>query len=212
MKKIIIVGSGGFAKHVAFLIDEINRKNYEWDFLGYVDKNSEIGTFNGKYRVFQHDDWIKNVDFELYAVVGIGDPRIVKNIVKNISVNPNIKFPNLIHPNVIGDWDRISIKQGNIICAGNLFSTDTEIGSFNIFNRGCTIGHDAIFGDYNIINPGSNISGGIRMEGETMVGTGAQVLQYLTIVPEVVIGAGALVVNNINEKGVYIGVPARKIK
>lgn len=211
MKKIVVIGSGGFAKEVAFLIEDINKKNKEWEFLGFIDQNSEIGSFNGKYQVYQHDKWLEEVDFELYVVFGIGTPNVVKKIVLALSENSSIKFPNLIHPNVVGDWERIQLGQGNIVCAGNIFTTDIEIGSFNVFNLDCTIGHDTIIGDYNVINPSVNISGGVQIKGESLIGTGAQILQYLSIVPEVIVGAGALVVKNIDEKGVYVGAPAKKL-
>ena len=56
MKKIVIIGSGGFAKEVAFLIEDINKQKQEWNFLGYIDQSAEIGSYNGKYKVYKHDD------------------------------------------------------------------------------------------------------------------------------------------------------------
>ena len=35
MRGIIIVGAGGFAREVAWLIEEINLKNQEWNLIGF---------------------------------------------------------------------------------------------------------------------------------------------------------------------------------
>ncbi len=212
MKKIVIIGSGGFAKEVAFLIEDINKQKKEWDFLGYIDKNEEIGTSRGKYKVFQHDEWLENIREEIYVVISIGDPSLIKKISEALQKNKNIKFPNLIHPNVIGDWDRINMGEGNIICTGTIFTTEITIGSFNIINLDCTVGHDTIIGDYNVFNPSVNISGDIIFGSESLVGTGAQIIDDKKIVSNVIIGAGSVVVKNIEESGVYVGIPAKKIK
>lgn len=210
MKDIVVVGSGGFAKEVAFLIDEINNVKKKWNFLGFIDEN--VGEYNGKYQIFQNDQWLINTTKEINLVVGIGNSTLIQRISEKFSINSHIKYPNLIHPNVIGDWDRIELGSGNIICAGNIFTTDIKIGSFNIINLDCTIGHDSIIGNYNVINPSVNISGGCKISSCNLIGTGSQILQYLEIKPDqVIIGAGSIVTKDIKENGIYLGVPAKKV-
>ncbi|TFH36141.1 MAG: transferase, partial [Bacteroidia bacterium] len=105
MKEIVIVGSGGFAREVGFLIEEINRVSPEWDILGYIDENQ--GEYNGKYKIINNDDWLEQLGHELYVVFGIGNPNLVKKLLSRFSNNENLKYPNLIHPGVIADWERI---------------------------------------------------------------------------------------------------------
>ena len=210
MKDIVIIGSGGFAKEVAFLIEEINKTKNQWNILGFID--NEIGKYNGKYKIIQNDKWLENTNDEVNVAFGIGDSNLLKELSDKFQLNSNLNFPNIKHPNAIGDWNRIKLGKGNIITAGNIFTTDIKIGSFNIFNLSCTIGHDTIIGDYNIFNPTVNISGGINIDNKIMVGTGTQILQYLSIASNTIIGAGTVVTKNITESGVYVGSPARKIK
>ena len=212
MKKILIIGSGGLAKEVAFLLEDINKKQKEWGILGYIDQNAEMGRHNGKYKVYQKDEWLDTVDFELYVVFGIGTPELIRKIHQRLGQNPNIKFPNIIHPNVVGDWERIKMGEGNIITAGNIFTTDVEFGSFNIFNLDCTIGHDTVIGNYNVFNPSVNLSGGIEIEDECLIGTGTQILQYKKIISQTIVGAGAVVTKDLTEPGVYVGSPAKKLE
>ena len=153
-----------------------------------------------------------NIDKPVSAAIGVGDPKIICKLAEKFSKNENISLPNLIHPNVIGDWENIELGIGNIICAGNIFTTDIKIGSFNVFNLSCTIGHDCIIGNCNVFNPIVNISGGINLGNSVLVGTGAQILQYLKITDNVIIGSGAVVTKDLEEEGAYVGIPCRKVR
>ncbi|MBJ05266.1 MAG: transferase [Flavobacteriales bacterium] len=210
MKNIVIIGSGGFAKEVAFLIDEINKVNKIWNILGYID--SDIGKYNGKYSVFQNDEWLITTKKPINVAFGIGSPILLKNLSDKFIKNKNLCFPNIIHHNVIADWEKIDIGRGNIICSSNIFTTDIKIGSFNVFNLNTTLGHDSCIGNYNIINPSVNLSGGVDIGHFNLIGTSATILQYVKINNEIIIGANSLVNKNIVEKGVYVGAPCKKIK
>lgn len=133
---------------------------------------------------------------------------MIEKLVLKFIKNNNIDFPNLLHPSVIGDFKNIKFGKGNIICARNIFTTDIIVDSFNVFNLNSTIGHNALFGDYNVINPSVNISGGVVIENKILSGTGAQVLQYKRIVSKTIVGVGAVVTKDIEQCGVYVGVPA----
>ncbi|MDZ5001311.1 hypothetical protein GNF79_20095, partial [Clostridium perfringens] len=37
IKNIVIVGAGGFGREVAWLIEEINKKELQWNILGFID-------------------------------------------------------------------------------------------------------------------------------------------------------------------------------
>ncbi len=208
MKNIVIIGSGGFAKEVAFLIDEINRDKPTWNILGFIDNN--VSETNGKYKILQNDEYLFNTTNELNVVFGIGNPALLEKLYLKFSKNKKLKFPNLIHPNVSGDWERINLGEGNIICASNTFTTDIVIGNCNIINLDCTIGHDTAIGNFNVLNPSVNVSGGVKIGNKNLLGTSSTILQYLKINNNITIGAGALLTKNAEEEGIYIGSPAKK--
>jgi sugar O-acyltransferase (sialic acid O-acetyltransferase NeuD family) len=211
-KKILILGSGGFAKEVAFLIKEINGKLDEWQIEGFVDVKEKVGEKIGGYNVIMTDEDLCEIDEQVYVATGIGNPKVIKNIITKIRTNKNIVFPNLIHPNVVASWDSISLGEGNIITAGVVLTVEITIGSFNIFNLNTTIGHNCIIGDYNVINPGVNVSGAVKIGNCNLIGTGVQILQSKEIKDNIIIGAGSVITKNIIEEGTYIGIPTRKLK
>ena len=210
MKKIVVAGSGGCAKEVAYLIDDINRVSKEWDMLGYIDNNT--GARIGKYNVIGDDSWLGQSEEELYVVIGIGDTAIIRKLKEKYERNSKLKFPTLIHPTVSVDIEGIEMGRGNIIFAGTLLTTNIKIGSFNLINLACTISHDSVLGDCNVISPSVNILGGVHIADEVFIGAGTQLLQTISITGKTTIGAGAVVTKDITEAGVYTGVPARKIK
>jgi len=215
MNDIVIIGSGGFAKEVVFLVKDINKilpNEEKYTILGYVDTKDKIGSQNGEYAVIMDDEDLASYGKPINVASGIGSPKLSNLIFSKITQNKNLLFPNLVHPSSIGDWKRIKMGQGNIICANSVFTTDIEIKDFNIFNLSCTVGHDVKIGSYNIFNPTVNVSGGVEIDDRNLIGTGAQILQYLSIGSGVSIGAGAVVVKHANDEGVYVGIPAKTLK
>jgi sugar O-acyltransferase (sialic acid O-acetyltransferase NeuD family) len=208
MKDIVILGAGGLAREVAFLIEEINKEKSSYNLLGFVVNDSTLqGAIIGKYKVVGDEDWLANQNIN--AALGIGDPKINSKIISKFADKKDIFFPNLIHPKTVWDIDRIKLGKGNVICAGNIFTTDIEIGSFNIFNLNSTYGHDIKICDCSVFNPGLNISGGVSIGSRCLIGTGATILQYIEIGSDVLVGAGSVVNKNVTEGGAVAGMPAR---
>jgi sugar O-acyltransferase (sialic acid O-acetyltransferase NeuD family) len=178
--------------------------------MGFVEtEKRHVGIKLGKYSVICTDDELSEMNVS--AAIGIGNPLIVRKIAEHFKECPNISFPNLVHPDTVWDKDRIIMGEGNIICAGNIFTTDIRIGSFNFFNLNCTYGHDIEIHNYCVFNPGINLSGGVSIGNRCLIGTGATILQYLNIADSVTIGAGAVVTKGVEEGITVVGIPAKPI-
>jgi sugar O-acyltransferase (sialic acid O-acetyltransferase NeuD family) len=212
LKDLIIYGAGGLAREVACLVRDINQSAGETVFrlLGFlVDDPGQHGRQMGDLEVLGDVSWLQQRGEPVGCVIGIGDPRHLARISRRLRGIPGVGFPNIVHPGTIWDRDRIVIGEGNIVTAGNIFTTDISIGSFNIFNLSCTYGHDVTVGDGCVFNPGCNVSGRVTLEGESLVGTGAKILQGLRIGHGATVGAGAVVTKNVEPGTVVVGVPAR---
>ena len=107
---------------------------------------------------------------------------------------------------------RVTVGEGVIICAGTIITVDVTIGNHEIINLDCTLGHDDIIHDYVTMYPSVNVSGCCEIGSGVELGTGMQILQGLTVADNVIVGASACVVKDINEAGVYVGAPAKRIK
>ena len=209
MKDIVIIGAGGFGREVAWLIEDINKKNMEWNILGFVDDNKTIqGTEVNGYRVVGDIDWLK--EQELFVVNAIGDPIIKKKVMDRLDGSKN-QYPVLIHPSVIYS-ESVNFGEGSIVCAGNIITVNIEIGKHVIINLDCTIGHDANIGDYSTILPSVNVSGFVKTEECVSIGTGSAIIQGVSIGKNTVVGAGAIVVKDLPANCTAVGSPAKPIK
>ena len=212
MKDLVIVGHGGLAKEVTFLVEEINRAASEWNLLGYVGSQREsIGHKQGKYVVRGDDEWLVGYGQPLAVVLAIGNPRLLGVLRERYRANRMLAFPSLIHPRTTGDWANIRMGEGNVVLNAAAFTTDIEVGSFNIFNPGCTVAHDCALGDYNFLGPGVRLAGAAGLGNRVLLGVGAVVRPAVKICDDVLVGAGAVVVESITEPGTYAGVPARRL-
>lgn len=210
MKDLYIIGAGGFGREVAWLVERINDVTPTWNIKGFIDDNEKLhGTKEGKYIVLGGCDYLQEVE-SAYAVCAVGSAKVRKIIVEKLK-NSSIKFATVIDPSVLIS-DSVEIGEGTIICAGTIITVDIKIGNHVIINLDCTLGHDDVIEDYVTIYPSVNVSGNVTIGECTELGTGMQVIQGKKIAAETVIGAGAVVVKDIEEKGTWVGSPAKKIK
>jgi len=207
MKDLIIIGAGGFAREVAWLVEEINLVSPTWNLLGFYDEKGHLDKELNHYRLFGSDDIDKNKNS--YCVIAIGDSEARKNVAERYA--KEFKFATLIHPDISISNTNI-IGQGTIICKGTILTVNINIGEHVIINLDCTIGHDSVINDFVTILPSVNISGGVKLGECSNIGTGTQIIQYISIGEHTIIGAGSVVVKNILDNVVAVGIPAKEIK
>ena len=205
MKKLVIVGNGGFAREVEWLVERINTVSPTWDLLGYIDDNQD------NPKTIGDDDYIVAFQDELFVAIAIGTSGIREKIYNNFKRNPNLRFPNLIDPSVMIS-DRVGFGEGNIICAGTIITVNIRIGNCNIINLDCTVGHDAIIEDFVTVNPSVNISGNVHLSSGSNIGTGTQIIQGISVGTNSVVGAGAVVNRDLPANCTAVGIPAKVIK
>jgi len=212
MKDIAIFGVGGFGREVLTLIEDINKTKPTYRIVGFFDDGHEKGEMVNGYPVLGKTQELNQWPTELSVAISIGNPEIKKRVIDKIS-NPNVNYPTLIHPNVIiGDSDYVKIGKGCIICAGNMITTNIEIGNFVILNLGCTVGHDTIIKDFAAFMPSCNISGEVLIEEGVYCGTGVKIINQTSIGEYATIGAGAVVTKPIPGHCTAVGVPAKVVK
>lgn len=212
MKKLVIVGAGGFGREIAWQIQKNKFVKYNYDILGFVDDcENKVNTYVNGYKVIGNLDWLLQYEDFISVVVCIANVNIRKKIIQSLKENPKIDFPVIICDNV-SIADSVFIGEGTIICEYSLISTNTNIGKHCIIDYHCSIGHDVVIKDLVTIYPGSNIAGNILIDKFVEIGSGVQIIQGKNICSKVVIGAGSVVIKNICNDGTYVGVPAKRIE
>ena len=104
------------------------------------------------------------------------------------------------------------LGEGSIICPGAQITVDVVIGKGVFVNLNCTIGHDTRLENFVTLNPGVHVSGNCLLGESATIGTGAVIREGVKVAKGATVGMGAVVVKDIDEPGVYVGNPARRIK
>jgi sugar O-acyltransferase (sialic acid O-acetyltransferase NeuD family) len=211
MKDIVIFGTGGFAREVHQVIEDINQEKNMWNFLGWLDGNAELhGQQVHGLPVLGELDWLDDRP-DVAVVVAVGNTAVKRRLVRRAEAVGHRRFATLVHPLA---WlgNRVAVGDGTVICAGTLVTTDIQIGNHVILNLDCTVGHDAIIDDFVTVAPSVNISGSVHIEEGVDMGTGSVVIQGRRIGHWSIIGAGAVVVRDIPANVTAVGAPAKPIK
>jgi sugar O-acyltransferase (sialic acid O-acetyltransferase NeuD family) len=211
MKKIAIFGAGGFGREVKTIIDEINKNNKVYDFIGYFDDGKDKGVLVNNFPILGGLNELNNLEEDLCIVICVADPKIKKNIVNKIN-NTKISFPSIIHPKSSISNDYVNIAKGCIVCEGTIITCNIDIEDFVILNLFCTVGHDTKIGAFSSFMPSVNISGEVNIEECVYVGTGAKIINLLEIGKNTIVGAGAVVSKSLPQNCTAVGIPAKPIK
>ncbi|WP_411169815.1 acetyltransferase [Clostridium sp. MB05] len=210
MIDVIIFGCGDLAKQVYYYL------NNDEEF------NVACFTVNEKYikdKCLLGKDIIPFEDIEskfpvnkykFITAIGYSNMRI-RNKIYNDILAKGYDFINYIHESAIINKP-IQLGKNNLILSNVVIEPNVKIGNNNIVYSNTVIGHDSILGENNIISIGNNIAGFTKIKKGCFIGIGSTIINNLTIEDESLIGAGSLIIKNTERLGVYIGVPAKKIK
>lgn len=197
--KLALFGHGGHAIEAAWQIQTSLKEKITF-FVDddYYNSNYEdvlpISSFNPK-------KWT--------MMIAIADPQIRCKIEQKLP--KETKYFTFIHPKAQIGYNTI-IDKGSFIGTNSILTCNIRIGKHTILNRGNHIGHDCIIGDYFSAMPGSIISGNVTIGYKVYLGTNSSIKEQIKITNNVTVGMGSVVVKDITQPGVYVGMPANKIK
>lgn len=104
----------------------------------------------------------------------------------------------------------LSIGDNCLIGPSNI-APYVEIGNNVVIASGCVVGHHTVIGDHCYVAPGAVISGSVVVEPYCFIGAGAVVRDRIIVRRASVVGAGAVILEDTEEKGVYLARPAQRL-
>jgi sugar O-acyltransferase (sialic acid O-acetyltransferase NeuD family) len=210
-KHILLYGGTGQAKVVKPIVEYYGSKVIAvFDDTGNLDAPFKDVDLFCSYESLL--DWKEHVDIQQVGYsITIGNPHGEVRLEMHEKLYDLGFVPTtLIHPNAI-IADNCEIGIGSQIMAGAIIMPEAKIGKQSIINTNASIDHECRIGDGCEVAPGATLCGCVSMKRNSWVCAGATVLPHKTIGANSIVGAGAVVIDDIPDNQVVVGVPAKPI-
>jgi sugar O-acyltransferase (sialic acid O-acetyltransferase NeuD family) len=206
-KEIVLVGGGG---HALACLDVIEATN-EYHVVGVLDMsptNLPV-PYLGKDEIAPH--LIQNKPHLLF-INTVGQVRFTtsRRRIHDFYTSIGVQWATVISPLAYVSPHAL-IGEGSIIMHGAIVNAGAEIGNQCIINTRAIIEHGVSVGDFCHVSTNAVINGDSILGSDTLVGSSATLIQGVRVTDFVVIGANSTVVKSINEEGIYVGSPIRKM-
>jgi len=209
MTKVVGFGAGGHARVVIDILKMIGG----FEIVGLLDQDQSLWGSEILGVLVLGDDSQRE---QLYqrgihsAFIGLGS---IKNAeprrrLYDAALAAGFSLVRAIHPRAIVSESAI-IGDGPMIMAGAIINPAARIGNNVIINTGAIVEHDCVIADHSHVATGAQLAGAVRIGESVHVGLGASIREGISIGNGSIVGAGAVVIEDVPERTVVAGVPAR---
>ncbi|MBO9544851.1 acetyltransferase [Caulobacter sp.] len=139
--------------------------------------------------------------------IAIGDNRLREKLGRKAQ-GLGFVLVNAIHPSAVIS-PSAKLGQGVAVMAGVAINADTDVSDLAIINTGAVVDHDGRLGVACHLGPASALAGGVTVGDRAFLGVGARVIPGVTIGADTTVGAGGVVVRDLPDAVLAIGVPAK---
>ena len=212
LKKLVLIGAGGFGREVALMVEGINRKEKQYELLGFLDDGKQFNhesIING-YPWLGDSNWIIDHKDEIVCNCTIGDAATKAKIMNRLMAQ-GVQFETIIATSA-GVASSSEIGQGCVLYWNVGVSVNCKLGTGVLLNDAVKLGHDVVVGDYTSIMPGTAISGGCQIGEQVDIGGHAFVVPGKKVGDRARIAAGSIVFSNVRAGTTVLGNPAKRMR
>lgn len=205
-RPLLIIGCGGHGRVAADAAQEMG-----YNRIAFLDDAYQSFGASDLWRVLGplsmmaalREDWP-----EAIAAFGTNAQRLAAHL---DLVHHGYAAVSIVHPSAIVSRNA-HLGAGVFVASAAVVNTGARIDDAAIVNTGARIDHDSVVEAGAHIAPGAVLAGNVHVGQCTMLGAGSAVRQGVEIGANITVGVGAAVVKNLMEPGVYVGVPAAKLR
>jgi len=209
---VIGIGAGGHAR----VVIEILRLMGGYDLAGLLDPRPELQGAQVLGVPVLGDDsllpglYVQGVHHAFIGLGGTGDTRPRRRLYE-LARGLGFEIVAAIHPQAVLS-PSAQIGRGPTVMAGAVINAAARLGENVIVNSGAIVEHDCVIGDHVHIASGARLASTVHVGDGAHIGLGACVRQCVRIGAGAIVGAGAVVVKDVPDNAVVVGVPARVLR
>lgn len=205
-RPLLIWGAGGHGREVNHVCEVAGIP-----VAGFLDERPEMrGTVIHDLPVLGGLDDVPPTLARLAAVFvgGVGEPRLKRRFLADVTERGLHLAPPVIHPSV-NLYRRNAVEDGAFLAEGCILTVDIVIRAHATVNRSVTLSHGVDVGRFATIGPAAAVAGDVTIGEGAFIGIGAAVREKTTIGAWSVVGGGAFVASDVPPASIAVGVPAR---
>jgi sugar O-acyltransferase (sialic acid O-acetyltransferase NeuD family) len=208
LRDLIILGSGGYAQELLWIVDDLNAVRPTWNLLGFIDPAMPFkkGLAHYDRPILGGWDDAPQPRKDLHFACGIWSAAVRR---KECQKAEQLGYlpASLIHPSVI-IARHVEVGEGTIVGAGCILAPYARTGRHCALNLQVALGHNSSIGDYCVISPGAHILESVVLDDEVFIGANATVYMRAHVGAGALVGANSFLLGNLASGESSIGVPA----
>ncbi len=198
MKRIVIVGAGGFGREVAWIVERINAVKPTFELLGFCDSAVEKSEgMCGGYPLLGPVEKLKARFGAVGFFCALGNNRIRQAVLAATRAAGHDPVTVLDPAAVIAPGSEIGV--GSYVGIGSVVSVGTRIGEGVLVNHHVCVGHDVVIGDFAQVCPGVCVSGGCLIGEGALLGTLSGAIPQKRVGSWSVVGAGTMALRDVED-------------
>lgn len=210
MKRLAIIGSGDLGQLIAH--HAVDDRQYE--LAGFFDDYRVKGEVVGAGPVIGTVDAVMTAfragEFDCLMIgVGYNHPDFRKKCFETF--HGEIPFATLVHSSCYVDASA-TVAAGAFLLPGCILDSGVAVAENALLNTGCKVAHDTVIGRHSFLGPGVVLAGFVTIGEGCFIGVGTIVIDNIAVAPRIKTGGGAVVTRDLAEAGLYVGIPAKKIR
>ena len=208
MQPLVILGSGGYAQEVLWIMDECNAIEARWDIFGFVDPAtpSKKGRMLYDRPILGGWEALERLPRNVYFACGIGAPEVRRREC-NEAEKHGLRPTTLVYPGVV-QARHVEIGDGTVLGAGAVLAPYARLGRRCALNLHAIVGHGARVADFCVLCPGAQVLGGAVLGEGVLIGTNATVFQGRSVGAGATLSANSFLITDLAPGLSAIGVPA----
>jgi UDP-perosamine 4-acetyltransferase len=205
---VVGLGAGGHAKVVV----DILRLHADHEIVGLLDPNPDLhGTEVMGVPVLGGDELLPELAGRgvRHAFIGLGSAGDTgpRRRLYELAREEGLAVVRAVHPTA-AVAPSAALGDGVTIMAGAVVNAGARLGENVVINTTAVVEHDCVIGDHVHVATAAVLGGGVEVGEGSHVGLGARVNQGVRIGRGSIVGSGAVVVDDVADGVVVVGVPA----